>query len=511
MGVLLHPTSLPGPYGCGDIGPAAHRFLEFLAACGAGWWQMLPTHPPAESTGCPYSTDSSRAGNPLLISLDCLIQDGLLTRRECEIAGGSGEVVDYPRVMRHRERVFRLAFSRFRKSSSQFADFARFCRDQAYWLNEYALFAALRRENQGRPWYRWPMAIRTRRPAALAAARGRLEGEIDRVRFEQFLYANQWRALHRAARERGIGLIGDVPIFVGHDSCDVWANPSLFMLNAAGGATLVTGVPPDKFSRTGQVWNHPHYRWKNHRASGFAWWIERFRSAQDSFDAVRVDHFLGFVRSWAIPGGARTAVRGKWVATPGRALFSAVRHALGTVHIIAEDLGLLTPEAAALRDEFGFPGMRVLQWGFGADGDSCYHQPHRFIANTIAYPGTHDNDTIVGWFHALQRTARTERERSGSAAADRLLHYCRGSARRIHWDVIRMAVASPANLAIIAMQDLLGLDSSARMNLPGTVRGNWRWRMRMGAASGQLAAKVREMNRVYERLSEEAIRETPRS
>lgn len=504
MGVLLHPTSLPGPYGCGDIGPNAHRFLEFLAKSGAAWWQMLPTNPPADATGCPYSTDSSWAGNPLLISLDGLIADGLLTRRECVFDGKDATRVDFPRVIRHREMLFRLAFSRFRKSAAAgFTAFSRFCRDEAHWLDEYALFVALRRENRGRAWPRWPIGVRARRPEALEAARKRLAGEIDQVRFEQYVFATQWLALHRAARKRGIGLIGDVPIFVGHDSCDVWSNPSLFMLDASGRAMLVSGVPPDKFSRSGQVWNHPHYRWANHRASGFAWWVARFRGALRAFDAVRVDHFLGFVRCWAIPGGAKTAVRGKWITTPGHELFAALRKALGRVNVIAEDLGLLTPEAAALRDEFGFPGMRVLQWGFGADGDSRYHQPHRFHTDSVAYPGTHDNNTIVGWFQALQRSAATERRWSGSAAVDRLLQYCGGLAQRIHWDVIRMAISSPANLAIVAMQDILGLDSSARMNLPGTTRGNWQWRMRTGATSQRLAAKLYGLNRIYERLADE--------
>lgn len=493
-GVLLHPTSLPGPHGCGDIGAEALRFIEFLAEAGATWWQMLPTNPPAEITGCPYSTDSSWAGNPLLISLDGLIADGLLTRRDCVFEDRNNSRVDFRRVTRHRDRVLRLAFSRFRKApAGQLTAFSRFCEQQSNWLDEYTLFAALRTENRGRVWYRWPLDVRRRKPTALAAARERLVDEIDYVRFVQYAFASQWLALRRAAQQRGIGLIGDVPIFVGHDSCDVWANQDLFMVDDAGKATLVSGVPPDKFSKTGQVWNHPHYRWARHLATGFEWWIERFRGAMHSFDAVRIDHFLGFVRCWAIPGGAKTGVRGKWIDSLGSELFKAVRAALRDVNIIAEDLGLLTPEAAALRDAFKFPGMRVMQWGFGADGDSRYHQPHRFSQNCIAYPGTHDNDTTVGWFRKLDR-----------AVAARVLRYYAAAPATIHQDMIRSLLASPANTAIIAMQDLLGLGTEARMNLPGTTRGNWQWRMRRNAADAKLSRQFRDWNATYERLPKAA-------
>lgn len=507
-GVLLHPTSLPGAFGCGAIGAEAIRFLDFLAAAGVRWWQMLPTNPPAELSGCPYSTDSSWAGNPLLISLDALIDEGLLTRRECVFETVDETRVDFRKAARHRDRVLRIVFRRFHESrAGERTAFAAFGRANTEWLDEYALFAALRAEQRGRVWYRWPLDIRARRPAALAAARERLAEEIEYFRFVQYLYAAQWFALRRAAHERGIGLVGDVPIFVGHDSCDVWANQSLFMLDAAGHATQVSGVPPDKFSRSGQVWNHPHYRWKRHAADGFAWWVARFAAALRSFDAVRIDHFLGFVRCWAIPGSAKTGVRGKWVRSPGRQLFSALRAAMGEVNIIAEDLGLLTPEAAALRDDFGFPGMRVLQWGFGTAGDSRYHQPHRAVPNSIVYPGTHDNDTVVGWFQKLDAATR-----------ERVLNYYAPAARAksratvrqsqtkagetVHWDVIRMALASPANTTIVAMQDLLGLDSAARMNFPGTLRGNWQWRMRRGAATASLARRIRELTDSYERSEE---------
>ncbi len=524
-GVLLHVTSLPGGHGLGDLGPAATAFIDFLAAAGQRWWQVLPVGP-AGPGNAPYNAVSAFAGSPLLISLERLCEDGLLDAADIvptpELADGP---VDFERAAAFKGPRLRRAYRRFVAGGGmRDPAFRAFCRRHDNWLADYALYAALKRRYCGRPWTRWPVGIRDRHRMALAATRfrpqgvngthrasggphglalacgvriGTLSDDIDFERFVQFQFERQWTALRRYAHDRGVGLIGDVPIFVAHDSADVWAHPDLFDLDERGRPRTVSGVPPDYFSRTGQRWGHPQYRWRRHRATRFAWWGQRLVRARQQFDAVRLDHFLGFHRVWAVPGSARTARRGRWVRTPGSELLATIRRRLGRMEVIAEDLGAAEPAALALRDRFGFPGMRVLQFGLADEGGN-HHQPHNFPRCCVAYTGTHDNDTVAGWYAQLRR--KSERGGDGLAAWRRVLLYTGTSGRQIHWDLIRLAWLSPADVAIAPVQDLLGLDSTARMNTPGTSHGNWAWRLHGGELDGRLARRLRALTRAAGRL-----------
>lgn len=485
-GLLLHPTSLPGPHGCGDLGPEAFAFVDFLAAAGLMWWQMLPVNPPGPG-GSPYSALSAFAGSPLLVSLARLAEEGLLRGADLPAASFRRDEVDYAAAARFRTACLRRAWEVFGARRGADDRLAQFRAEQEHWLADWTLFAALRRAQRGRAWYDWPAELRLRRTAALRRAERELAGEIGYETFVQYQFRRQWEALRAYCRRRGVGLIGDIPIFVGYDSADVWAHRRLFTLDARGRLKLKSGVPPDNFSRDGQLWNHPLYEWKRHAAEGFAWWIERFRAAFAQVDAVRIDHFLGFDRCWAVPGGAATARRGRWLRSPGDALFTAVRRALGRVEIIAEDLGLLTESAAALRDRHGFPGMRLLHWGFG---EGAYHLPHSYVRNCVVYPGTHDNNTTVGWYRELP-----------AAAAERVRRYTGGDGREVHWDLIRLALGSVANTAIVAVQDVLGLDATARMNYPSKARGNWKWRLVEGQLGAAQAARLRGLAEVFGRMA----------
>ncbi len=498
-GVLLHPTALPGPHGVGDLGPAAYRFAEFLYAAGQTWWQMLPLGPPGVGNS-PYSAFSAFAGGALLVSLEALADEGLLFGRrpprgaDATATGLSDRQVAYPAVARFKHARLRAAFERFAaRGGLREHTFVHFCQAHADWLNDYALYMALRRAQRGRPWPRWPRPLRDRRPAALREARTALREAIDFERFVQFEFDRHWFALKHYANDLGVGLIGDIPIFVAQDSSDVWAHRELFDLHADGRPRTVSGVPPDYFSRTGQLWNHPHYRWERHQASGFAWWLARFRRMGQLFDAVRIDHFLGFHRVWAVPGGAKTARKGQWVKTPGAALFTALRRKLGRLEIIAEDLGVVVPKAVALRERCGFPGLRLLQFAFGDEADSRHNLPHNYPSDCVVYPGTHDNETTAGWFRNLSRSA------PGRAARARVLRYLGSTGREIHWDLIRLALASPANTAIIPAQDLLGLSNEARMNTPARARGNWQWRLQPGQITLAIARRLRALSETFER------------
>ncbi len=507
-GLLLHPTSLPGPCGIGDLGPAACRFVDFLAAAGQRWWQMLPVGP-VDNSGSPYNSDSAFAGNPLLISLDRLRQDGLLDRRDVQPSSAMPPGrVNYPAVTRIKLAAMRRAFEAFKESGGpESREFRQFQDAQHDWLGGYALFHAKRAANRGRPWIAWPKQRRWKRLYPQVAHVTHLLDDVQFACFLQFQFQRQWDALKAYANERGVGLIGDIPIFVAHNSADVWANPELFDLTADGRPRTISGVPPDMFSRTGQLWRHPHYRWRRHQATGFAWWLARFRRMFALFDGLRIDHFLGFSRVWAVPGRAKTAQHGRWVKTPGEELFTVVRRRLGRLEIIAEDLGVATPAAVALRERFGFPGMRLLHFAFGNDEGDRYNQPHTFPHNCVVYPGTHDNETTAGWFERLRREHRRQR-RAGMTAYERVLRYLGTSerdyvgraAREIHWDIIRLALLSPANTAIIPVQDILGLGNEARMNVPATTRGNWQWQMLPGQFTPRLARRLRDQTDACGRL-----------
>jgi 4-alpha-glucanotransferase len=474
-GVLLHPTSLPGRRG-GALGAEALAFAEFLADCGQSWWQVLPVCPP-DGGGSPYNSISSFAGSPALISVDLLAAEGLLKKSE---------------LGQPRERALRAAFDHFsrRGPREDRADFDVFRAREAGWLADHSLFLALRDVQGGRGWIEWDEPLRRREDAALAAARSRLAAETQYHDFVQWLFARQWDAVRRHAAARGVALIGDAPIYVSHDSADVWAHQGLFFLDAAGRSTAVAGVPPDYFSETGQLWGNPLYRWSEHEATGFAWWTSRLAVAAARFDAIRLDHFIGFRNYWEVPADAKTAVGGRWVDAPGDALFETVRRELPGLEIIAEDLGAITPPVEALRDKFGFPGMKIGQFSFGDEKDA----PERWPENSVAYTGTHDNDTARAWFEDdgtaafARKPEQAERERAafvraaGGAIPD-------GPA----WAMTRLVWRSPSRLAMAPMQDLLGLGAQTRMNRPGSTDGNWRWRMSDGALTARLAGRLGAM------------------
>jgi 4-alpha-glucanotransferase len=429
-GLLLHVTSLPG----GRLGPEAYEFLDFCAAAGQRWWQMLPVHPPGRGDS-PYHALSAFAGSAKLLADEPLDPTG----------------------------------------------FARFRRKAEDWLPDYALFRALRDAHGGAPWPKWPRAVRDRTPRGLKRAREQYATLIERYEREQFAFAQQWAALRRHARERGVGLIGDLPLFVSHDSADVWANRSLFKLTKTGRPRVVAGVPPDYFSKTGQRWGNPLYRWSVMKRRRYAWWIARLRRLFELFDVVRIDHFLGILRAWEIPARAKTGLRGRWTKGPGAEFLQAVRRALPRRKLIAEDLGRLTPEAAALRDRFRLPGMRVLHFTFGPDPETY---PHAFPRNCIVYTGTHDNDTTAGW------------ARTNPIDSKRAQRYAGCTKRELSWGLIRVAHLSPADVAIVPVQDLLNLGPTARMNTPGTTKGNWKWRMRRGALNRRVARKLRDLTEI---------------
>ena len=487
-GILLHPTSLPGPHGIGEIGRAAFAFLDFLHETGQGLWQVLPLGPTGYGDS-PYQCFSSFAGNPLLVSLDGVRDEGWLS--ESDLRGGPGpdeRAVDFGRVIAWKAPLFEKAWAAFQRQApaSRRDAFEAFTCEHAGWLADFALFMALKRANAGAAWNTWERGLAQRQPEALECARRELARELRAVEFTQWLFFEQWSALREAARARGVRLMGDVPIFVAHDSADVWGNPGLFQLAPDGRPSVQAGVPPDYFSATGQLWGNPLYRWDAMARTGYAWWTSRLRSVFELVDLVRLDHFRGFEAYWEVPGDAQTAIDGRWVKGPGVGFFEAVRAAIPKLSIVAEDLGVITPEVEALRDSLGLPGMAVLQFAFASDAHRNGFLPHNYERNTVAYTGTHDNDTVVGWWSggvgdSTRTQAEVDRER------ERALAYVGGDGSEIHWDFIRTLLVSVADVAIVPLQDVLGVGSEGRMNLPGRSSGNWQWRF----ASSDLTPEVR--------------------
>lgn len=493
-GLLLHPTSLPGPHGCGDLGPEAHRFAEWAASAGQAIWQMLPVVPPAGGAS-PYQSNSAFAGNPSLVSLEGLRDEGWL-RDEDLVAPAElgGERVDFAATEAFRRERLRRAFDAFRQQPPP--EFFAYCERERGWLDDFALYCALKEAHGGGSWSKWPWPLRAREPAALAQAAEEQKGEMRYHQFVQYVFDRQWSALRRRCAELGVALVGDIPIFVGHDSADVWQNPSLFFLDDQGEPSVVAGVPPDYFSETGQRWGNVLYRWDVHRERGYGWWIARFRAMLDRFDAVRVDHFIGFHRYWEIDADSPTAVQGRYRPGPGADFFAAVEHALGPMPIIAEDLGVVTPEVDALRARFRFPGMKVTQFSFGPDAPEQH--PHLFPKDSVVYTGTHDNDTTRGWYDDLTRRAASDPKIARELSL--VQRYLPTDGREIHWDLVRQVLRSASDLAILPVQDLLGLDTHSRMNTPGLAEGNWSFRLRAGALDAPLAARLRELVGVYSRV-----------
>ena len=502
-GILLHPTSLPGSFGVGDLGDEAHRFVDWLAAAGQAFWQVMPLGPTGYGDS-PYSSFSAFAGNTNLVSPEKLVEAGLLEEADIETAPDlPKERVDYGKVIEYKRALLEKAFQNFKEKIETDAglrrDYDGFLEFAAVWLDDYALFGALRDENGGAQWSEWDAGLAKREPAKIEEARATLAEGIEAHKFFQYAFFSQWLKLKKYANERGVHVIGDMPIFVAHDSADVWSRPELFKLDETGRPTVVAGVPPDAFSETGQLWGNPIYNWKRIREDGFEWWVARVRETLKIVDVVRLDHFRGFASFWEVPAKHETAERGRWTQAPGRELFNALRLALGSnLPIIAEDLGTITPDVHALRDEFGFPGMRVLQFAFGGDPHDT-HLPHEYTRGTVAYTGTHDNDTVVGWFDARDDETAADDEGLKRERAN-CLKYLGTQGKEINWDFIRAAEMSVADISIAQLQDVLGLGTDARMNTPASAEGNWGWRFQEGALTDELRDRLKEMTAMYGRL-----------
>ncbi len=490
-GILLHPTSLPSPYGIGDLGPSARRFSDFLMKTGQRFWQVLPMNPTRGFDGhSPYHSPSAFAGNPLLISPEALAEQGLLPKTPP--APGAAEdqkTIDFSRVEETKMPLLRQACDRFGTEGDR-SDFNRWC-GSTPWLDDYALYTALRSHYHPHPWYEWPAALRDRDPSAIETAQKTFKDRIQSEKILQYLFFRQWFALKHDCNLRQIRLIGDMPIYVPLDSADVWVHPGCFKLAEAGRPTVVSGVPPDYFSETGQLWGHPVYDWEALKENGYGWWVDRMRHHISLYDITRIDHFRGLVACWEVPAGAKTAVDGEWVSVPAEDFFDHLIKCLGRLPVIAEDLGTITADVREIIRHYGFPGMRVLLFAFGDDFPHGAFLPHRHEPNCVVYTGTHDNNTIRGWFG----------EEADAGMKKNLFRYLGREvpADRLHWAIIRLAMMSPAETVIVPLQDVLGLDSEARMNLPGRARGNWLWRFEKGALDAATAHRLKDVTETYGR------------
>jgi 4-alpha-glucanotransferase len=488
-GILLHPTSLPGPFGSGDLGESAYQFIDWLVSAGQSLWQMLPLGP-AGMANSPYMSISAFAGNPLLIDLQELCNQGWLTQDDLvDNPVDSISRINYEDVKKYRMNNLLKASEKFilQRNKESKRQYDEFCKEEKSWLEDYALFQALNQKHEYKEWTSWEDNLVHRKPAALKNARTELKQLIDFHKFTQWCFARQWKKLKNYANERNIRLIGDIPIFVAHHSADVWSNPHEFFLDKKGLPSIVAGVPPDYFSEDGQRWGNPLYRWNVMKKQRYEWWIKRFRRTFDLFDILRIDHFRGFEAYWEIPAKEKTARIGRWVKGPGEDLFKTVKHKLGTLPIIAEDLGVVTQEVTALREKFNFPGMKVLQFAFSTDSNDVF-LPHNFERRFVVYTGTHDNDTTRGWY---EKAAEEER--------DFVRRYCKTDGHEINWDLIKTALQSVADMSIIPFQDILDLGTEGRMNYPGTVEGNWEWRFTWDMVKPDISLRLYELTDVYGR------------
>ena len=487
-GVLLHPTSLPGPGGIGSLGIDARRFVDLLAAMGMSYWQVLPLTPPA-SGNSPYSSFSAFAGNPLLIDLDQIAYDGGLSSVINEAIPNDTRV-NFEMVSKIKLKLLEKAGAKFLADDAAPCkqDFWNFC-NSTPWLHHYALFMALKHRHKGRSWEKWSTGLALLTPEQYEKASVELGPEIGIQKYIQWQFFRQWKALRMYAADKGIAIIGDIPIFVAYDSADVWSHRELFLLDSKGKPTVVAGVPPDYFSLTGQLWGNPLYDWEMMARKNNAWWIDRFRTMFDLFDIIRIDHFRGFEAAWHVPAGEKTAVNGTWTKAPGATMFDAVFSALGKLPVIAEDLGIITPEVVALRERYDFPGMKIMQFAFDS-GSSNSYLPHNHQKNSVVYTGTHDNDTTVGWYRSLSASQRK-----------RVSNYVGSKEAGTVEAILRTVLMSVADTAIFPFQDLLNLGSEARMNVPGTAFGNWGWRFNWDMVARDLAGHVREQIECYGRCN----------
>jgi 4-alpha-glucanotransferase len=480
-GILVHPSSLPGGFGIGDFGPASLSWLEQLAENGQSLWQILPLNP-AGYGDSPYQSLSAFAANPVFLSPESFHEEGLIGDEELDaLRLPNGPSIDYPLIYANKLELAARASRRFFQLSADHSlrsEFEAFLTSEAEWLEPFALFSALKSKFGGVAWTKWPASCRDRQAEALSDAQAELSADIRRTRFEQFFLFRQWARVRARARELGVRIIGDLPIFVAHDSADVWCRRDLFRLTADGSPSVVAGVPPDYFSSTGQLWGNPLYDWEAHRAEGFRWWRDRLRKVLDWVDIVRIDHFRGFEACWEIPGGAKTAMEGRWIGAPGWEIFESFVDDWGyPLPVIAEDLGVITPEVVALRDAFHLPGLRIEQFAFGTDAMKDTFVPEAYDGSCVAYTGTHDNDTVVGWFNSQPGINSTRDAETIEAERAAALAYFKTDGSRIHWDFIEKLYQSDAAAALMPVQDLLGLGSEGRMNTPGVASGSWRWRL----------------------------------
>ncbi|HOD65574.1 MAG TPA: 4-alpha-glucanotransferase [candidate division Zixibacteria bacterium] len=485
-GILLPITALPSVYGIGDFGPGASRFLDFLARARQGVWQVLPLNPtdPAHANS-PYSSSSSFAGNPLLISPDRMVEDGFLGAEELQpIPAAPDDRADYEQATAYKTRLLDRAWQAFRDRPHQ-EEFREFCREEAGWLEDYALFVVIKRAQQGADWSRWPVGLRDRNPRALDEVRKVHADELGREQFAQWLFFRQWLALKREANARGIRMFGDIPIYVNYDSADTWRDTHLFKLNGGKRPEVVAGVPPDYFSTIGQLWGNPVYDWEALKREGYRWWIDRLAHVFRLYDIVRIDHFRGLVAYWEVPAGHKTAQKGKWREVPTDDFLQTLQRHFGRLPVVAEDLGLITDDVTATMKRYGFPGMKVLLFAFGADDPTHPYLPRNYDENAVVYTGTHDNNTVQGWFEEEAKPAEKKRL---------FAHLSRAVPRdRVHWAMIELALQSRARLAVIPMQDVLGLPGSARMNTPSTRNGNWTWRLTAQQLAAAPAAQLAEL------------------
>jgi 4-alpha-glucanotransferase len=469
-GILLHITSLPSPFGIGDMGPGAYRFVDFLAKGGQSYWQILPINPTDPACyNSPYHSVSAYAGNPLLISPEILAQEGLIEERDIDkVKNFSDTEVDYESIITFKEEILAIAYERFKSIKSNY-DYERFCIKNSYWLEDYATFKAFKREFNENCWTEWPREFRDRIPEALQNISEEIKERIDRERFIQFCFYKQFTSLKNYCHQKGIHIIGDLPIYVIHDSCDTWKDPDIFKLDGDKRPYVVAGVPPDYFSKTGQLWGNPIYRWDILKERGYEFWKKRIAHNLKLFDFIRIDHFRGFVAYWEVPASETTAINGRWVKAPAMDFFNTIVKKFPCLPIIAEDLGIITPDVREVMEHFGFPGMRVLLFAFGDDFPKNPYIPHNLIKNCVAYTGTHDNNTVKGWIE--NEASEDEKQR--------LFRYIGREVRseEIHWELIRLLMISIANTVIFPMQDILGLGEEARMNRPSTREGNWKWRL----------------------------------
>lgn len=496
----MHVTSLPSPYGVGDLGPEAYNFVDFIARAKQRYWQVLPLIQ-ANYRGeySPYNCMSAFAGNKYLISPDLLLRIGLLKKSELGRAHGfPRRAVDFNKAIRFKEGIFRIAHERFGRTGHDSESYMRFCAENSDWLDDFALFAALNARYPGSTWLAWPAAVRQRDRRILRSLRDALRKDIERERFLQYVFFTQWQTLRNYCRERHVKVIGDLPIYVDHNSADVWSHPRLFRLGRDHRPAFISGVPPDYFSRDGQLWGNPVYDWDRMKRNGFEWWRQRFVFALKLYDYVRIDHFRGFVAYWEVRAGAPTAKRGKWVRAPAADLLATLRRVFGRMPVIAEDLGTITADVREVMARFCLPGMKVLLFAFGDDDPDNPYLPHNHVENSVVYTGTHDNNTVRGWYE----------EEATDAEKDRLHAYLgrRVSARRVHEEFVRLAMASVAATAIIPMQDILGLGSRARMNRPASTDGNWRWRVHPRSLNASVAERLRHLTETYGRAGKDQSR-----